>query len=174
MDSKKSIINYEGMGKWLYSRPRLVLAAKWCELVLSAFVAAAYVVFGALMALIDSPLRTLVYIIVTGVSFFALSMLRVWLDAKRPYEVYDFASLGITVGGRGGRSFPSRHVFSAFIIGTLILPSMLWLGIITLIFGTIIGFIRVVTCKHFVRDVLAGAAIGAVLGAVGIISMALI
>ena len=165
MDNKKSVINYVGVGKWLYSRPRLALVAKWTEIVSVAFIVLTYVIFATLMALIDSPLRALVYIIVTGVAFFGVSMLRVWLDCKRPYELYDFASLGISVDCKAGRGFPSRHVFSAFIVGTLILPSMLWLGIAVLALGVLIGFIRVVMGKHFLKDVLTGAGIGAALGA---------
>ena len=171
----KTKINYPTIMSWVYSRPKLVLAIKWFEIAAVAFIIATYVLFGALMAIIDSPLRAIVYIIVTEVAFFAVSMMRVWLDFKRPYERYDTDALGIVIEKkRCGRGFPSRHVFSAFIIGVLLLPSLMPLGIAVLALGALMAFTRVVSGKHFLTDVLAGAGIGIVLGMVGVISMALI
>ena len=70
---------------------------------------------------------------------------------------------------RAGRSFPSRHVFSAFLIGMLWCIYSVPLGIAAMLLGTYIALERVLLGIHFPRDVIAGAAIGVLSGLVGIL-----
>lgn len=110
--------------------------------------------------------------VITGVPFLAVSILRRKIDAKRPYEVYSFYER--KPKGRAGASFPSRHVFSAFVIGVAIIPHNLMLGLAALAMGVAIAVIRVLLGIHFIKDVAAGALIGTLSGAIGILITTLI
>lgn len=55
-----------------------------------------------------------VTIAVPAVSFILVSVFRAKLNARRPYEVYQFQPL--IPKDKCGNSFPSRHVFSIFVI----------------------------------------------------------
>ena len=61
-----------------------------------------------------------------------------------------------------GLSFPSRHVFSIFVIGGSIWVINKILGTIILIMGLFLAIIRVIMGVHFPKDVIAGAVIGCV------------
>ena len=64
--------------------------------------------------------EALALIFVPAVSFVLVSFFRKVYNAKRPYEIYDFKPL--IEKDTKGKSFPSRHVFSIFVIGS----SLLW------------------------------------------------
>lgn len=101
------------------------------------------------------PLCTL--ILVTAV--------RAIINAKRPYEVYDYTPpvRKATVG----KSFPSRHTVCAFIIAMAFLYVQTRIGVIMLVLAAAIGVTRVLAGVHFIRDVVSGAAIGVIIGALG-------
>ena len=76
--------------------------------------------------------------------------------------MYDFKP--IIEKNKKGESMPSRHVFSAFIIGM----AFLYIGEIPLgIIGLIIAIVRVISGVHFPKDVIVGALVGILCGAVG-------
>lgn len=104
-------------------------------------------------------------ILVPGISFVLLSFYRDRLNAPRPYEVLDIQPL--IQKDTKGHSFPSRHVFSVFVIAFTIGTQILWLGIALGIVGIIICVIRVLGGVHFPKDVLAGLALGLLCGVVG-------
>ena len=64
-----------------------------------------------------------------------------------------------------GQSFPSRHVFSIFLIGTLWCGVWLPVGILLILFGILLACIRVAAGVHFPKDVLWGAIFGIICGA---------
>ena len=101
------------------------------------------------------------------VSFVLLSVLRKALNAKRPYEVFGLDP--IIPKKTKGKSFPSRHVFSIFVIGMTflaVLKSPVF-GIIILIMGAFLAIIRVVSGVQFPRDVIAGMILGILSGVIG-------
>ena len=100
-----------------------------------------------------------------GVPFVILSFMRRVINAKRPYEVYDF---GVCIDGKSGSSFPSRHAFSAFAIAVALMPSYLVLGICAVIMGLLLCTVRVLLGLHFVRDVAVGAFVGVLGSLIGI------
>ena len=62
-------------------------------------------------------------------------------------------------------SFPSGHAVTAFIAATIILAYLGWKwGLASYIVAALIGISRIVLDVHYPSDVLAGAAIGIVLG----------
>lgn len=97
------------------------------------------------------------YIFVPAIMFVLVSVFRYLYNAPRPYELYDFTPIydKKTVG----KSFPSRHVFSAFIISLMMLHFNIALGVVFLAFSIILAIVRVLAGVHFIKDVLTGALI---------------
>ncbi|MGM9649352.1 MAG: phosphatase PAP2 family protein [Butyricicoccaceae bacterium] len=109
--------------------------------------------------------RLLRCIAVPAVSFVLLSAFRRCVNAKRPYEVLDIQPL--IHKDTKGKSFPSRHVFSMFIIAMSFFYLIPALGIVLFVLGILLGAIRVIGGVHFPRDVIAGALIGIICGILG-------
>ena len=66
-----------------------------------------------------------------------------------------------------GKSFPSRHVFSIFVIAVTVFWVWPLPGILVGIAGAILSWCRVAGGVHFPRDVIAGALIGIGCGVIG-------
>ncbi|MBE6824153.1 MAG: phosphatase PAP2 family protein [Ruminococcaceae bacterium] len=108
-----------------------------------------------------------VFLKATFVPLFVLifvTVLRYIVNAKRPYEVYDYAP--VVSKKTKGKSFPSRHTASAFIIAMAFLYIQTSLGVIMLCLATVIAITRVLSGVHFVRDVIGGALISILIGTV--------
>lgn len=100
-------------------------------------------------------------------AFILLSVIRYWIGAKRPYEVFEVEP--VIPKKTKGNSFPSRHVFSVFMIAMTYLafaPSPLP-GIGMILIGILLAFVRVISGVHFPRDVIAGMLAGVVSGIIG-------
>ncbi len=95
-------------------------------------------------------------------SFLLISLFRSVYSAKRPYEMFEISPL-ISKETKG-KSFPSRHVFSAFMIGMTFLFVIKPFGILILAAGTVMAYIRVVGGVHFPKDTAAGALLGVLCG----------
>lgn len=114
---------------------------------------------------IDYSLKSEIFLKATLVPLFvliAVTVLRKIINAKRPYEVYDYTP--VVNKQTKGKSFPSRHTASAFIIAMAFLYIDFRLGMIMLILASVIGATRVLCGVHFVRDVIGGALISIVTG----------
>ena len=83
-------------------------------------------------------------------------------SAPRPYEVWGIAPL--LYKDTKGKSFPSRHAFSVFVIGMVYFYDKTALGAVVFFAGAVLSFVRVIGGVHFVKDVLAGAAFGVFAG----------
>ncbi len=163
------MIDYEKMYRSVYARPRLVLLLRLLDRMAVALSVAAYAALITLSFLSDVVVG-IKAVAVSAVPFVLLSFFRRILSAPRPYEVYDFAALGLKPPrGKAGASFPSRHVFSAFLIGTLFLRTAPVLGAVVLLMGVALMACRVLSGVHFIRDCIAGALIGALSGIVGLL-----
>jgi membrane-associated phospholipid phosphatase len=64
----------------------------------------------------------------------------------------------------GGRSFPSRHVASAVAMATIGMRAQPRLGRLMLLVGSVLGLSRVAAGLHYPSDVVAGVALGRVIG----------
>ena len=104
------------------------------------------------------------------VGYVAVSVMRKIIDAPRPYELYSFYE--IKPKKKSGRSFPSRHAYSAFAIATLTFVLSTIFGFLFLALALVICVCRVLTGIHFIRDVVAGAIIGILSGVLGIVLIA--
>ena len=132
------------------------------------FIYVFYPAFLAVLFFTKSPLL-LKSILVPFVSFVILSVARHYINAPRPYEkIEGLAPLynKKTVG----KSFPSRHTFSGFIIGTVATFFSVPIGVAVLIISTLLAVSRVLCGVHFVRDVIVGAAVGIGFGLIGMLA----
>ena len=106
-------------------------------------------------------------LIVCGWSFVFLSHYRKRHNAKRPSEVYNIPSA--IERDKKGKSFPSRHAFSAAVISVCFFHISVPLGLVFLLLTLIIATLRAVLGLHFVKDVAVGTLIGVLCGVVALI-----
>lgn len=109
-------------------------------------------------------LRTL---LVPGISFVVLSVGRHLLNRPRPYEAFGVPP--VIKKDTKGKSFPSRHVFSATMIAMtfLLMSPWNWLGVLFLAVCLLLAVVRVVSGVHYISDVLAGIIVGIMAAVVG-------
>ena len=104
-------------------------------------------------------------LVTPGISFVLVSVFRKYFNAPRPYEVLNITPL--IAKDTKGKSFPSRHVFSVFVIAMAFHYILPWAGILLMGIGVLLAAIRVVGGVHFPKDVIAGAIIGILSGLMG-------
>ena len=115
-----------------------------------------------------NSLTELIKILVfSAVPFALVSAFRFFFNAPRPYEIYRFFES--SPKAKHGKSFPSRHAFSAFIIATLAFNFSVPLGVLLSISALLLSLSRVLLGIHFIRDVVAGALVGAISGVIAIL-----
>ena len=154
----------------VYSMPKFVRTLKILG-ALSVFYVAGVFLYGvAVLVYSGQYLFALHLSLVTAIPFLIVSLVRALIDSPRPYEVFDTPELEeMRKGRKRGKSFPSRHVFSAFLIGVLWLYFNTLYGIAAIILGSFIAIERVILGIHFPKDVTAGAAVGILSGIIGIL-----
>ncbi len=124
---------------------------------------AAYIILLIYIAVSYGPGADLIKVILVPASGFLIeTIIRERLDFKRPYEVSGRPPL-IPKETRG-KSFPSRHAFSVTMIAVTYLFYLREVGIVMLMIALALCVIRVAGGVHFVRDVIAGAALAAAYG----------
>ena len=157
---------YKKVMKFWESHSKLLLAA---QVVHHLSVLAVYMAFPFLLlfTFLDKDNFYLTAFLVCGISFVLLSLYRKKFNAKRPSEVYNIPSA--IEKGKEGKSFPSRHTFSAVIIALCLFHLSVYLGAAFLVVSLIIAALRVVLGLHFVKDVTAGAIIGILCGVLALI-----
>ena len=87
------------------------------------------------------------------------------INAPRPYEKFDMSP--VLEKDTKGKSFPSRHVFSVFIIAMTIFYEHSGAGVLLGIIGLLLGIVRVLVGVHEPKDIIVGALAGIVCGIVG-------
>lgn len=149
---------------WIRGKKYGIACVKWSGKIITYLTAFVYV--AAILFLgWQRDLRILPFLFVPALSFLLVSVFRARYGAARPYEKYGFTPL--VPKDTRAKSFPSRHVFSIFVIASVV--SFLWFvpGVLLLLLGGILAFLRVAMGVHFPKDVLAGAMIGIFCGCIG-------
>ena len=158
-----------GLYKKVYSSKKLVSFLTVLDYVA---VSAVVIVFltGATLAFIGRFLDGVKLILAAAIPFLIVSTARHIIDGKRPYQVYDFLEFTEKNPGRKlGESFPSRHVFSAFLISGLTFSILPVLGIVSAIAGGVLAFCRIFLGIHFIKDTVFGALIGIMSAVLGLL-----
>lgn len=155
----------EEMNCAMHKRPRLVKALNAVNKLLTGTVYLAYPALLVFLAM-HQDVRFFRVLITAGASFVLVSLFRSFFNAPRPYEVLDIVPL-ISKDTKG-KSFPSRHVFSIFVIAMCFCYISLPIGIVLLAAGALLAAVRVIVGVHFPRDVIAGAVIGILAGVIGL------
>lgn len=123
-------------------------------------------------ACVSDPWKLAPLVGVTAVGFVAVSFFRKRFNAPRPYECCAIAPLIARDGA--GRSFPSRHAFSAFAIAASWFVASAPVAVVLLVAAVVLAVCRVLGGVHFPRDVVAGAFIGSATGALAAFLAALL
>lgn len=137
----------------------------WLNRLVTGSVYAAYTLLCIILA-VRLDQRLIPVLAIPAVPFALLSFYRKKVNAPRPYEILNIAPL--LKPHRQGKSFPSRHVFSAFVIATTIAGFWPAPGLTIAVLGALLMLIRVIGGVHFPKDVIAGAIIGIASGGVGL------
>lgn len=156
----------EDLLKRVYSSRKISLALKIISYV-SAFICVVIFISTIVILYLNQPRQALKTLFAAGIPFVFVSFVRKLINAPRPYEFYDFYE--VKPKKKLGQSFPSRHVFSSFIIAVLSILVSPCLAAIALVMGTALAVSRVLLGMHFIRDVAAGALLGLVCGILGTI-----
>lgn len=107
--------------------------------------------------------RIILFILVPAIDFIFISLFRNYKNKPRPYDIYNFIPLVKFEPGKG-KSFPSRHTASAFIIAMACFYLNTYLGFFTFIIAFLIGSSRIISGVHFPKDVIAGMLISILFG----------
>lgn len=100
------------------------------------------------------------------VPFLLVSLVRALVKAPRPYELFDFYEK--KPHRAVGKSFPSRHAFSAFAIAVAMLAYHPTFGFLLLGVAVALAVCRYLLGIHFPRDLFAGALIGVLSSVLGL------
>ena len=154
-------LQYEKISAPFRARPSLARALLAAN---KALTAAFYVLYPVLLAMLFFTQSALLVpcMCVPVAGFVCLSAFRARFNAPRPYELLSIDPL--IKKDTSGRSFPSRHVFSATIIAMCWLAWCPLVGCVLLVADAFIAALRVIGGVHFPRDVVAGAVVGIVCG----------
>ena len=149
---------YQRRMEWLLAHPGAVRGLKGINFALTA------VVFLAGLFVEKDP-GLLRAVLVPAISFAAVSVFRQLVNRPRPYE--RFGVPAALSKDTPGKSFPSRHVFSVFVIASTVFvwnhPAGIALGFL----GVVLAAIRVIGGVHTVADVTAGMMVGILSGIIG-------
>ena len=152
---------YEPVRRWFLARPGRLAALNAANRWLPRLVYCAYPL-GLLALAWRRDARFWKVLWVPAAGFLLVSVFRRLHNAPRPYEALPIAPL---IGReKAGRSFPSRHVASAFLIGCAFWYLSPWLGLPVFLAGVGMAVVRPLAGVHFPRDTAAGAAFGLLFG----------
>lgn len=162
---------YEQWAAPLRGRPGVVRAL---NIVNHGIVVVFYAAYALLLgwACVSDPWKLAPLVGVTAVGFAAVSFFRKRFNAPRPYECCAIAPLIARDGA--GKSFPSRHAFSAFAIAASWFAASAAVAVVLLVAAVVLAVCRVLGGVHFPRDVVVGALIGSATGALAAFLAALL
>lgn len=107
-----------------------------------------------LLRLLAKDASLLSYIVIPAAAFLIVTLIRAWLNFPRPYE--KLAIVPLIRKETKGKSFPSRHVFSATMIALTVLTVYPVWGVCLLAVSLLLALCRVLAGVHFPIDVIAG------------------
>ena len=156
---------YEKITGSLRKSPRKVKAIKLLNNGLTLLV---YFMYPSLLLLLayQQDVRLWRVVLTPSISFVLVSIFRYYLNFQRPYEVLDIDPL--MYKDTKGKSFPSRHIFSVFVIAMVFCYISLPVGLALIVIGLFLAVVRVLGGVHFPIDVIAGGITGILSGIIGL------
>lgn len=155
---------YQKITGLLRGRSSLTAFVRGVNRILTGCVFIVYPVFLVLLFLRqDTFLVRAVF--VPAISFVLVSVFRRSMNVPRPYERFDIPP--VIEKDTKGNSFPSRHVFSVFVIAVTVFFRYPLAGVLLMLAGLFLGIIRVIGGVHTPLDVITGAVIGILCGVAG-------
>lgn len=143
------------------SKKNLALSVVWLGRIVTGVVYL-YYPLALLWLILRKDTLWVPFLAVPAVGFAAVSLLRKALNFKRPYEELPITPL--YKKETRGKSFPSRHVFSAFVIAAVSFRLNFILGAVFTLLGALLAACRVLSGVHYPKDVFCGAALGLLIG----------
>ena len=138
--------------------------AKGLHIINRACMAIMYLCYPALLLylFLNKDAALLMAFLIPALSFVVLSVGRYFINRKRPYEAFELPP--VIEKNTEGKSFPSRHVFSAAIIAMTFLLMSPWpfVGVILWVVTLMEAVVRVLSGVHYISDVVAGIVVGIV------------
>ncbi len=151
---------YISLHNFVLAHPAMKQAVIWGTKLLPGVVYVSYPAMLVYLLLTGGDL--LRGILVPGAGFLLCTLLRAGINAPRPYEKLDLPS--ITPKETRGKSFPSRHAACGAVIAVTALGLCPPLGWVLLGVSLLIPLSRVLAGVHFIRDVICGWLLGALVG----------
>ncbi|MDO4486735.1 MAG: phosphatase PAP2 family protein [Bacillota bacterium] len=155
---------YVKMMKSVSGSPLIYNLIVWVDRILTRTVYLAYPLF-LIVLFIQKDTGLIRAVLVPGISFIIVSVFRKMYDAPRPYVVFDTPS--VIKKETLGKSFPSRHIFSIFIIASTVFRFFPTAGVLLGTAGVVMAASRVLGGVHFPKDVIAGAVVGIIFSVIG-------
>lgn len=147
-EAYEKVISFIRSSKWLTK-------GVWgLSKVLPLLMAALYCA-GCLVLIIMRHSMTFKFLAVPAFVFIFVTIFRKIINRKRPYDALEYQPLLSYEPGKG-KSFPSRHTASAFVIAFAFWWICPWIGILLTIGAAGVAISRVVAGMHYISDVLAG------------------
>lgn len=152
---------YQGLTEAIRQSPK---ALHWLVVINSSITYLMYAVYPLLLLLIflKNGRAVLPFLLIPGLSFVGVSIVRKWINQPRPYEAWPISPL-ITKDS-SGESMPSRHVFSATMISMCVLRVNFFLGCLCFLLTLLLAVCRVLGGVHYPKDVLVGLFLGVLVG----------
>ncbi|MBR0381580.1 MAG: phosphatase PAP2 family protein [Eubacterium sp.] len=149
--------NYEKKADLIRKRPALLSLIKSANLLFTITGFTAYPLL-LLLQFRKKGVKAVSYVIIPGTAFVLVSAARRMIGRKRPYESHEITPL--IDKESTGNSFPSRHVFSLFLIAFLWISVSIPAAVCLTAAAVILAAIRVIAGVHYLSDVIAGAFLG--------------
>lgn len=149
------MIDYRKMTEWAGGNPILKKAIVILGKTLPVLVMALYGAT-AIFLLVRGSHKLLLFLAVPALCLIAVTVLRPLINRVRPYDRLGYPPLLNKESGKG-KSFPSRHTASAFVVAAACLYLNPVYGRVMLVLAVLIGATRVLSGVHYLSDVLAGA-----------------
>lgn len=155
---------YRRMTEYIKKDPKKVWRINRINQLLTGIVFCAYPLF-LFMLFLEKEAFLIRAVVVPAVSFGGVTLFRYLLNVPRPYEKFELEP--VLEKDTRGKSFPSRHVFSVYMIAATVFVYHPDAGVVLGVLGLFLAGIRVAGGVHEPRDVIVGAVIGILCAVVG-------